>query len=116
MMEPDLHDCPNPSPASDAERKQRSRRPWFSRGNFTDHMATATWTAGEGWHDGRVSAAYGPITIMPSAAVLHYAQEIFEAPGLGGTGTRTVDLELPAEGQRQADGPQLRARLALPVE
>ncbi|MGL4174679.1 MAG: branched-chain amino acid aminotransferase, partial [Dermatophilaceae bacterium] len=30
-----------------------------------------------GWHDGRVHP-YGPITMMPSAAVLHYAQEVFE--------------------------------------
>ena len=45
--------------------------------HFTDHMVTATWTPDAGWHDGRVGA-YGPITMMPSAAVLHYAQEVFE--------------------------------------
>jgi len=44
---------------------------------FTDHMVLATWTAEQGWHDGKVTA-YGPLSLDPSAAVLHYAQEIFE--------------------------------------
>ncbi|HET7304485.1 MAG TPA: branched-chain amino acid aminotransferase [Segeticoccus sp.] len=50
--------------------------PGFGK-HFTDHMVRATWTRGEGWHDGRVTA-YGPMSLDPSAAVLHYAQEIFE--------------------------------------
>jgi branched-chain amino acid aminotransferase len=44
---------------------------------FTDHMVTATWTSAQGWHDGAV-VPFGPITLSPAAAVLHYAQEIFE--------------------------------------
>ncbi len=44
---------------------------------FTDHMVQASWTAGDGWHDARVTA-YGPLQLDPSAAVLHYGQEIFE--------------------------------------
>lgn len=44
---------------------------------FTDHMATASWTPDAGWHDAAVRE-YGPITLDPAAAVLHYAQEIFE--------------------------------------
>src|SRR5690625_2058027 len=44
---------------------------------FTDHMARAVWTVDDGWHDHRVEA-YGPLSLDPSAAVLHYAQEIFE--------------------------------------
>ena len=40
-------------------------------------MVTATWTPEAGWHDARVRA-HGPITLSPAAAVLHYAQEIFE--------------------------------------
>src|SRR6478752_7809658 len=50
--------------------------PGFGK-TFTDHMVLATWTRDEGWHDARVTA-YGPISLEPSAAVLHYAQEIFE--------------------------------------
>ena len=50
--------------------------PGFGK-TFTDHMVLATWTAEQGWHDGKVTA-YGPLSLDPSAAVLHYAQEIFE--------------------------------------
>jgi branched-chain amino acid aminotransferase len=44
---------------------------------FSDHMAHATWTTEQGWHDRRIEA-YGPLSLDPAAAVLHYAQEIFE--------------------------------------
>ena len=44
---------------------------------FSDHMARATWSAADGWHDRRIEA-YGPLNLDPAAAVLHYAQEIFE--------------------------------------
>jgi branched-chain amino acid aminotransferase len=60
----------------DAEREAVLANPGFGV-HFTDHMVTATWRKGEGWTEGKVTA-YGPITLMPSAAVLHYAQEIFE--------------------------------------
>jgi branched-chain amino acid aminotransferase len=60
----------------DAEREAVLENPGFGT-TFTDHMVTAVWRKGEGWTDAKVTA-YGPITLMPSAAVLHYAQEIFE--------------------------------------
>src|SRR5690606_3799776 len=44
---------------------------------FTDHMVSIEWDEGRGWH----SATLGPrvpISLDPAAAVLHYAQEIFE--------------------------------------
>lgn len=44
---------------------------------FTDHMVTITWTPSGGWHDAKIEP-YGPISLDPAAAVLHYAQEIFE--------------------------------------
>ncbi|HZC25598.1 MAG TPA: branched chain amino acid aminotransferase, partial [Actinopolymorphaceae bacterium] len=44
---------------------------------FSDHMVLATWTPDAGWHDG-VLEPYGPLTLDPATAVLHYAQEIFE--------------------------------------
>ncbi len=50
--------------------------PGFGK-HFTDHMVTVTWSRDGGWHDARV-VPYGPIQLDPSAAVLHYAQEIFE--------------------------------------
>jgi branched-chain amino acid aminotransferase len=45
--------------------------------NFTDHMVDICWSVGGGWHRPRVQP-YGPITLDPAAAVLHYGQEIFE--------------------------------------
>ena len=70
----DLHR--NPSPASDARRAEIHANPGFGV-HFTDHMVRAVWTRQGGWGDGRVEP-YGPIPLLPSAAVLHYAQEVFE--------------------------------------
>jgi len=67
---------PHPSPASDARRAEVLADPGFGK-YFTDHMATATWTKGEGWHDAGV-VPYGPFQLDPAGAVLHYGQEIFE--------------------------------------
>ncbi|PJJ71329.1 branched-chain amino acid aminotransferase [Diaminobutyricimonas aerilata] len=44
---------------------------------FTDHMVDICWSARGGWHRPRVQP-YGPIALDPAAAVLHYAQEVFE--------------------------------------
>ncbi|MDR0417373.1 MAG: branched-chain amino acid aminotransferase [Propionibacteriaceae bacterium] len=44
---------------------------------FSDHMAQATWTRGVGWHDDQIGS-YQAFALPPGAAVLHYAQEIFE--------------------------------------
>ena len=44
---------------------------------FSDHMFIMNYTEGKGWHDGRV-VPYAPIALEPAAAVLHYAQEMFE--------------------------------------
>jgi branched-chain amino acid aminotransferase len=60
----------------DEQRAGILAAPGFGK-HFTDHMVTATWTPDAGWHDARVRA-HGPITLSPAAAVLHYAQEIFE--------------------------------------
>jgi branched-chain amino acid aminotransferase len=45
--------------------------------HMTDHMLTVEWTPAAGWHEARIGA-YGPLTLDPATAVLHYAQEIFE--------------------------------------
>jgi branched-chain amino acid aminotransferase len=60
----------------DDQREAALVNPGFGK-TFTDHMALATWTADAGWHDAKVTG-YGPISLDPSAAVLHYGQEIFE--------------------------------------
>jgi branched-chain amino acid aminotransferase len=64
------------SPQSDAERSEILAAPGFGV-SFTDHMSVATWTEADGWHDSAV-VPYGPFTLDPATAVLHYAQEIFE--------------------------------------
>lgn len=43
----------------------------------TDHMVSARWTVENGW-DAPELKPYGPLSIMPSASVLHYATECFE--------------------------------------
>ena len=63
-------------PLPDEQREAVLANPGFGK-TFADHMVLATWTPDRGWHDGRVTA-YGPLSLEPSAAVLHYAQEIFE--------------------------------------
>ncbi|MDR0851419.1 MAG: branched-chain amino acid aminotransferase [Clostridiales Family XIII bacterium] len=44
---------------------------------FTDHMFIMDYDTGIGWHDPRI-VPYAPIALDPAAAVLHYAQEMFE--------------------------------------
>jgi branched-chain amino acid aminotransferase len=44
---------------------------------FSDHMVSVRHDEGQGWHSAEV-LPYGPIALDPAAAVLHYAQEIFE--------------------------------------
>ncbi len=66
----------NPNPRSDKERETILSDPGFGV-NFTDHMAVAAWTAADGWHDSAI-VPYGPFSLDPATAVLHYAQEIFE--------------------------------------
>ncbi|WP_308814336.1 branched-chain amino acid aminotransferase [Sphingomonas sp. GV3] len=67
---------PNPSPVAANERTARLVDPGFGR-VFTDHMALIRYTEGRGWHDAQITAR-APLTVDPSTAVLHYAQEIFE--------------------------------------
>ena len=44
---------------------------------FTDHMFLMDYASDKGWYDPRI-VPYGPISLDPSAMVLHYAQETFE--------------------------------------
>jgi branched-chain amino acid aminotransferase len=67
---------PNPSPVGDDRLVEILDNPGFGS-HFTDHMLCVEWTPEEGWHDARVEP-YGPLTLDPATAVLHYAQETFE--------------------------------------
>lgn len=44
---------------------------------FTDHMFIMDYDRDAGWRDPRI-IPYGPLMLDPAAAVLHYAQEMFE--------------------------------------
>ena len=62
---------PNPKPRP-ADESQLG----FGK-QFTDRMLVMEYAAGTGWHSARIQP-YGPFTLDPACAVLHYAQEIFE--------------------------------------
>ncbi len=64
------------TPTPDEQREAVLGNPGFGT-RFTDHMVTATWTPDAGWHDAALRP-YAPIAMDPAAAVLHYAQAIFE--------------------------------------
>ena len=64
------------NPTDDAGLAEILANPGFGT-HFSDHMLTVEWTPEQGWHAARVTP-YGPLTLDPATAVLHYAQEIFE--------------------------------------
>ncbi len=67
---------PTANPTPEKERTAKLADPGFGR-IFTDHMAIVRYNQAKGWHGARVeSRANFPLD--PAAAVLHYAQEIFE--------------------------------------
>ncbi|MFM2409781.1 MAG: putative branched-chain-amino-acid aminotransferase [Pseudomonadota bacterium] len=67
---------PHPNTVADAEREAMVADPGFGK-TFTDHMVTIRYTSDRGWHDATIGPR-GPLSLDPAAAVLHYAQEIFE--------------------------------------
>src|SRR4029450_13537285 len=72
----DISTTRTPTPTTDERLAEILANPGFGI-HFTDHMFTVEWTPDQGWHDARVTP-YGPLTIDPATAILHYAQEIFE--------------------------------------
>ncbi|GAA1750331.1 branched-chain amino acid aminotransferase [Luedemannella helvata] len=67
---------PASQPVPAVERAALMANPGFGR-IFTDHMVTIRYADSKGWYDARVEPR-APIALDPAAAVLHYAQEIFE--------------------------------------
>lgn len=79
---------------------------------FTDHMARISWATDTGWVHRRIEP-YGSLTLDPAAAVLHYAQEVFEGLKAYRHPDGTVWTFRP-----EANGARLAAsahRLALPA-
>lgn len=68
---------PHPAPVPAETRDAILQNPGFGT-TFTDHMVVIDFDAEKGgWHKA-VIGPRGPISLDPAAAVLHYAQEIFE--------------------------------------
>jgi len=106
---------PNQAPVGDAERAAMLLNPGFGR-VFTDHMVTIRYADGKGWYDSRVEAR-APIPMDPAAAVLHYAQEIFEGLKAYTLPDGGVAMFRPdANAARFAQSAQRMAMPALPQE
>ncbi|MFG1954633.1 branched-chain amino acid aminotransferase [Micromonospora sp. NPDC048830] len=106
---------PNPAPVSVADRAALLANPGFGR-VFTDHMVTIHYAEGKGWYDPRVEAR-AAIPLDPAAAVLHYAQEIFEGLKAYRTADGGVTLFRPeANATRFAASARRMAMPELPVE
>ncbi|OBX20663.1 branched-chain amino acid aminotransferase [Erythrobacter sp. QSSC1-22B] len=73
----DFEQIAHPAPVPGATRSQALADPGFGK-LFTDHMVEIDYDADKGgWFAARIGPRQ-PITLDPAAAVLHYAQEIFE--------------------------------------
>src|SRR5688572_20791632 len=102
---------PNPTPVSAAERAALLANPGFGR-IFTDHMVTIRYADGKGWYEPRVEAR-GPIPLDPAAAVLHYAQEIFEGLKAYSAADGAVTMFRPDANARRFR--ESAARMAMPA-
>ena len=61
---------------------------------FSDHMFLMDYDPEQGWHDARI-VPYSPISLDPSAAVFHYAQECFEGLKAYRTADNKIQLFRP---------------------
>jgi branched-chain amino acid aminotransferase len=111
----DISTTANPAPVDDARLAEILANPGFGI-HFTDHMVTVEWTPDKGWHDARVTP-YGPLTLDPATAVLHYAQETFEGMKAYRHADGSVHLFRPEENaKRMLRSSQRLALPELPVE
>jgi branched-chain amino acid aminotransferase len=102
---------PHPSPVPAAKRAELLANPGFGR-VFSDHMVTIKYSEAEGWHDARIEPR-GPIPMDPAAAVLHYAQEVFEGLKAYKTADGGATLFRPRENAKRFQ--QSAERLAMPI-
>jgi branched-chain amino acid aminotransferase len=102
---------PHPSPVPAAKRAELLANPGFGR-VFSDHMVTIKYSEAEGWHDARIEPR-GPILMDPAAAVLHYAQEVFEGLKAYKTADGGATLFRPRENAKRFQ--QSAERLAMPI-
>ena len=111
----DISITPSANPRTDAQVAEILANPGFGT-HFTDHMFTVEWTPERGWHDARITA-YGPLSLDPATAVLHYAQETFEGMKAYRHPDGSVWTFRPEEnGKRMARSSRRLAFPELPVE
>ena len=67
---------PHANPVTEEHRAAKLENPGFGR-VFSEHMAIVRYNEAEGWHGARIGSR-ADFPLDPAAAVLHYAQEIFE--------------------------------------
>lgn len=101
---------PNAQPMPIDERAERLKNPGFGT-LFTDHMAMVRYSEGKGWHDAEISARRA-LTLDPAAAVLHYAQEIFEGMKAYKQDDGAIALFRPEQNARRFQ--RSAARMAMP--
>ena len=65
------------APENRRRRKPKSGEKLGFGIHFSDHMFLMDYASGKGWGNARI-VPYGPLSLDPSAMVLHYGQEIFE--------------------------------------
>ncbi|MBY0323521.1 MAG: branched-chain amino acid aminotransferase [Reyranella sp.] len=101
---------PHPSPVPADKRAELLKNPGFGR-VFSDHMVTIRYHESKGWYDARIEPR-APIPMDPAAAVLHYAQEIFEGLKAYRTKDGGATMFRPIENARRFQ--QSAERLAMP--
>jgi branched-chain amino acid aminotransferase len=101
---------PNANPLAEDARIKAFENLGFGT-MFSDHMAVIHWNVDKGWHDAEITAR-GPFAIDPAAAVLHYAQEIFEGMKAYRTAEGRVVLFRPDENARRFN--ESAKRMAMP--
>ena len=79
---------------------------------YTDHMLIIDYTAGIGWHDGRI-VPFGNLELHPAAVVLHYGIEIFEGLKAYRRPDGKVQMFRPLENVRRMNNSA--RRMALPT-
>src|SRR6476646_3577097 len=105
----------NPTPVDDARLAEILANPGCGQ-HFTDHMVTVEWTPDKGWHDARITP-YGPLSLDPATAVLHYAQETFEGMKAYRHADGSIwDFRPEENAKRMARSSQRLAFPELPVE
>ncbi|MBB4859487.1 branched-chain amino acid aminotransferase [Novosphingobium chloroacetimidivorans] len=113
IAEPELQFTTRPvdAPISAQVRAAVLANPGFGT-QFSEHMVTIEWSEKRGWHDAVVGPRQ-PIALDPAAAVLHYAQEIFEGLKAYRHPDGSVALFRPYENARRFN--RSAERLAMPA-